>query len=124
MTTIVAAFEDRHAAHRALVELAHSGFSRDDLHVEHDVESLRASGGRRRPGTDTVLSSVGRMFADLVRTNVNHHQVDVVTDALERGASVLVARISDPTMTDREMTLRREAGAFKVGTHAAADVPH
>src|SRR6476620_8340171 len=113
MTTILAAFEDRHAAHRAMVELAHAGFARDDLHVEHDVARLRATQHSRHIGNDSVLGSVGRMFADLVQTNVNHHQVDVVTDALERGASVLVARIANPAMADRATTLLREQGAYK-----------
>ena len=124
MTTILAAFEDHHAAHRAAVELAHAGIPRSDLHVEHDVKRLRGRNLSRSIGNDSVLGTAGRMFADLVQTNVNHHQMDVVTEALERSGAVVIARTSQPALADRAVMLLRAHGAFTVGMQAPADAPH
>ena len=124
MTTVLAAFEKRIAADQALERLAKSGIPRDDLHVEHDFARLRNMKGSERIGNDSVLGSAGRMFADLVQTNVNHHQLDIVTEALERGATVLVARVTDPAKVDGVVKRLRVEGAYCVATRAAADHPH
>jgi hypothetical protein len=121
MSTILAAFDDRHAANMALHRLANEGIARDDLHIEHDLERLRAVGrARPRRGDDSVLGALGRVFGDLVSLNVDHHHMNVVTEALERGAIVLVARTPDQAMADRAAALLKEAGAFSVGVQAAA----
>ncbi|TFY99180.1 hypothetical protein EZ313_21655 [Ramlibacter henchirensis] len=121
MSTILAAFDDRHAAQMALHRLAHEGIARDDLHIEHDLERLKAvSRVRRRQADTSVLGALGRVFGDLVKLNVDHHHVDVVTEAVERGAIVLVARTPDSGLADRAAALLKEAGAFSVGVHAAA----
>ncbi|GAC1527461.1 MAG: hypothetical protein NVS2B4_04830 [Ramlibacter sp.] len=124
MTTILAAFDKRLAADQALERLASSGIPRDDLHVEHDFERLRNLKGSQRIGHDSVLGSAGRMFADLVRTNVDHHQLDVATEALERGATVLVVRVTQPTQVDGLVARLRAEGAYNVSTRAAAEPPH
>jgi hypothetical protein len=123
MTTVLAAFDKRIAADQALERLAKSGIPRDDLHVEHDFERLRNIKGSQRMGNDSVLGSAGRMFADLVQTNVNHHQLDIVTEALEHGATVLVARVINPTQVDGLVARLRAEGAYSVATRAAADHP-
>jgi hypothetical protein len=123
MTTVLAAFDKRIAADQALERLAKSGIPRDDLHVEHDFERLRNLKGSQRMGNDSVLGSAGRMFADLVQTNVNHHQLDIVTEALERGATVLLARVTNPTQVDGLVARLRAEGAYSVATRAAADHP-
>jgi hypothetical protein len=124
MTTVLAAFDKRIAADQALEVLVKSGLPRDDLHVEHDFVRLRNLKGSQRIGNDSVLGSAGRMFADLVQTNVNHHQLDIVTEALERGATVLVARVTDPGRVDGVVARLRVEGAYSVATRAAADHPH
>jgi hypothetical protein len=124
MSTILAAFDDRHAAQVALHRLAHEGIARDDLHIEHDLERLKAVGRARRQGDPSFLAALGQVFADLVRANVDHHHVDVVTEAVERGATVLVARTPDLALAERAATLLKEAGAFSVGVQAAASHPH
>ena len=124
MTTVLAAFDKRLAADQALERLAKSGIPRDDLHVEHDFERLRNLRSSQRIGNDSVLGTAGRMFADLVRTNVDHHQVDIVTEALERGATVLVARAKDQAHAERVAALLRVEGAYSVATRAPADYPH
>ncbi|KQT10671.1 hypothetical protein [Ramlibacter sp. Leaf400] len=123
MSTILAAFDDRHAAQMALHRLAHEGISRDDLHIEHDLERLKTVGRARRQSDPSVLGALGRVFGDLVKLNVDHHHVDVVTEAVERGAIVLVARTADTGLAQRAAALLKEAGAFSVGVQAAAVRP-
>ena len=123
MSTILAAFDDRHAAQMALHRLASEGIARDDLHIEHDLERLKAVRTARKQGDTSVLGSLGRVFGDLVKLNVDHHHVDVVTEAVERGAIVLVARTPDSDLAQRAAALLKEAGAFSVGVQAAAVRP-
>jgi hypothetical protein len=123
MTTILAAFNDITAAHTAAVQLKHAGFAGHDVQVEHDLARLRAMDRSRRVGNDSVLGTAGRMFADIIQTNVNHHQLDVVTEALERAACVVVARATEPALADQAVALLRAAGAFNVGVHKPADMP-
>ena len=123
MTTVLAAFDKRFAADQALEQLVKVGVPRDDVHVEHDLERLKGIRTSRRIGNDSVLGSAGRMFADLVQTNVDYHHVDIITEALERGASVLVARLNDTALLDRVVKRLRIEGAYDVATRAAADMP-
>ncbi|WP_427912320.1 hypothetical protein ACPWT1_16990 [Ramlibacter sp. MMS24-I3-19] len=124
MTTVLAAFDKRFAADQALEQLVKAGQPRDDVHVEHDLERLKRASTSRRMGNDSVLGSAGRMFADLVQTNVDYHHVDIITEALERGASVLVARVTDPSRLDGVIKRLRLEGAYDVEQRAAADMPH
>lgn len=124
MPTILAAFDDRHAAQLALHELARHGIARDDIHIEHDLERLKKVERARKEGSEPFLKALGEVFADLVRNTVNHHQLDVITEAMERGATVLVARTPDPGLAERAAVLVREAGAFNVGVQGAAAQPH
>jgi hypothetical protein len=124
MTTILAAFENGRIAHAALEQLAEAGVPRDDVHVESDLARLKGLDRSRTIGNDSVLGSIGRMFADLVRTNVDYHHVDLVTEAMERGATMLVARITDPALAQRAPALLRAAGAYDVGAHASAAPLH
>jgi len=124
MSTILAAFDDRHAAQLALHRLAHEGIARDDLHLEHDLERLKAVNRARRQNDTSFLSALGQVFADLVRANVDHHHIDVVTEAVERGAIVLVARTPDSELAQKAAALLKEAGAFSVGVQAPANRPH
>ncbi len=123
MPTILAAFDDRHCAQLALHELARQGIAREDLHIEHDLERLRKVERARKEGNYSFLKALGEVFADLVRNTVNHHQMDVITEAMERGATVLVARTPDAALAERAAALVREAGAFSVGVQGAAAQP-
>ena len=124
MSTVLAAFDKRFAADQAAEHIAGTGVARADVHVEHDLERLKRVSTSRRMGNDSVLGSAGRMFADLVQTNVDYHHVDLVTEALERGASVLVARVTDPSRLDGVIKRLRLEGAYDVEQRAAADMPH
>jgi glutaredoxin-related protein len=124
MTTILAAFENGHIAQKAIKELAKAGVVLDDVHIESDLARLKHLDRSRSIGNDSVLGSVGRMFADLVRTNVDYHHVDIVTEAIERGATMLVARVTDPAVVSRAPALLRQFGAYDVGTQAAAAPLH
>jgi predicted transcriptional regulator len=124
MSTVLAAFDKRFAADQAVDLLAGAGVPREDVHVEHDLERLKHLSKSRKVGNDSVLGSAGRMFADLIQTNVDYHHVDLVTEAMERGATVLVARLGDATRTDSVVALLRKLGAYEVTTRAAADAPH
>ena len=119
MSVLLAAFDDRHVAQLAVHQLAGAGVARDDVRIEHNLERLQPHG--RGAPADSVLAAVGRMFADLVRTNIDHHQLDLVTEAIERGATVLVARVQAGQL-DRAAQLLRDAGAFSVSAQAAQ--PH
>lgn len=120
MTILLAAFDDRHAAQLAVHQLTSAGIARDDIRIEHNLERLQPVA--RGVSRESLLTSIGRMFADLVRTNIDHHQLDLVTEAIERGATVLVARAGEG-QAERAAQLLREAGAFNVGTQGAAQ-PH
>jgi rhodanese-related sulfurtransferase len=121
MTILLAAFDDRHAAQLAVHQLAATGIPRDDIRIEHNLERLQAAG---RPVThESLLQSIGRMFADLVRTNIDHHQLDLVTEAIERGATVLVAR-AGAGQADRAAQVLKDAGAFNVGVQGGAAQAH
>ena len=124
MTTVLAAFDKRFAADQAVEQLVKAGVPRDDVHVEHDLERLKGIRTSRRIGNDSVLGSAGRMFADLVQTNVDYHHVDIITEALERGASVLVARVTDASRLEGVVKRLRLEGAYDIAQRAAADMPH
>ena len=124
MTTVLAAFDKRFAADQAVEQLVKAGVPRDDVHVEHDLERLKGIRTSRRIGNDSVLGSAGRMFADLVQTNVDYHHVDIITEALERGASVLVARGTDASRLEGVVKRLRLEGAYDIAQRAAADMPH
>lgn len=124
MTTVLAAFDKRFAADQAVEQLVKAGVPRDDVHVEHDLERLKGIRTSRRIGNDSVLGSAGRMFADLVQTNVDYHHVDIITEALERGASVLVARVTDASRLEGVVKRLRLEGAYDLAQWAAADMPH
>ena len=124
MTTVLAAFDKRFAADQAVEQLVKAGVPRDDVHVEHDLERLKGVRTSRRIGNDSVLGSAGRMFADIVQTNVDYHHVDIITEALERGASVLVARVTDANRLEGVVKRLRLEGAYDIAQRAAADMPH
>jgi rhodanese-related sulfurtransferase len=118
MTILLAAFDDKHAAQLAVHQLAQAGVARDDIRIEHNLERLRQPAAKAP--RESVLGSLGRTFGDLVRANIDHHQVDLVTEVVERGATVLVARTAGGTQADRAAQLLREAGAFNVSVQAGA----
>jgi hypothetical protein len=124
MTTILAAFDNERTARAAVEQLAKAGLAHDDMHIESDFARLKALARGDDFGRHSVLGSVGRLFADLVRTNVDHHHVNVVTEALERGATVLVARTTEPALADTASAVLRANGAYDVSVRAAADQPH
>jgi hypothetical protein len=121
---VLAAFDKRFAADQAVEQLVKAGVPRDDVHVEHDLERLKGVRTSRRIGNDSVLGSAGRMFADIVQTNVDYHHVDIITEALERGASVLVARVTDASRLEGVVKRLRLEGAYDIAQRAAADMPH
>jgi len=116
MNTVLAAFQHRHAAQYAIERLAQAGYAREDLHVEHELEPLRALGAGLppRPGGEGMLGALGRVFADLVTANVDAHQQDLIRAAVERGAAVLVLRCGEPARAAQAGKLLRQLGAFNV----------
>jgi hypothetical protein len=124
MTTILAAFEDERTARAAAEQLAQAGVPHDDLHIETDLARLKTHERSKAVGNDSVLGSAGRLFADLVSTNVDHHHTSFVSSAMDRGATVLVARTTEPSVADTASALLRAAGAYDVSVGAAADLPH
>lgn len=123
MTTVLAAFDQRLAADQALDQLAAAGVPREDLQLEHDLERLKGMNESRKIGNDSVLGSAGRMFADLVQTNVDYHHVDLATEAVERGGTVLVARLADSSQAGRIVALLRQLGAYDVVARTAPGTP-
>ena len=123
MTTILAAFDNERAAHAAVDQLAEAGVPRDDFHVEGDLVRMKSMSRGEDFGRNSVLGSAGRMFADLIRTNVDHHHVDVITEAIERGATILVARTTEPAFADTITAVLRVAGAYDISVREAASQP-
>lgn len=112
MPAILAAFDHRQIAARAMHRLAAAGFRPDQMLCEHELEHLR----RRDPqpaGSTSVLASYGRLFADLVQTNVDPRHGELISQAVQRGACVLAV---DATAGQVEVAtaLLRECGAFNV----------
>lgn len=119
MSILLAAFDDKHTAQLAVHQLTQAGIARDDIRIEHNLARDRGAAGTKPP-QESVLASLGRTFADLARANIDHHQVDLVTEVVERGATVLVARTAGGALADRAVQLMHEAGAFKVSLQAEA----
>lgn len=120
MTTILAAFDNERTARAAAGQLAKAGVPHGDVHIESDLARLKTRDRSRDIGTDSVPGSAGRMVADLVQTTIDDHHVDVVTEAIERGATVLIARTTEPSLADTVSALLRVAGAYDVRVQAAA----
>lgn len=123
MTTILAAFDNERAANAAVDQLAEAGVPRDDVHVEGDLVRMKAMSRGEDFGRNSVLGSAGRMFADLIRTNVDHHHVNVMTEAIERGATILVVRTTEPAFADTITAVLRVAGAYDISVREAASQP-
>lgn len=121
MTAILAAFDHRQLAARAMQRLADAGIPRDRMHCEHELEHLHA----RRPqpvGNDSVLGSFGRLFADLVQTNIDPRNADLISQAVQRGACVLAVQ-ADASQADAAAAVMRACGAFNVSVQAGTAAP-
>lgn len=119
MTTLIAAFADQPAARGGLEELARAGVPREELFLENEPDRLRALHDRVPEHRESVLGSLGRVFGDLVQANIDPRTADPLSEALQRGGSVLVARV-DAARADELADRLRSAGAFNVVAYAAA----
>ncbi|HYF19772.1 MAG TPA: hypothetical protein VEA40_18030 [Ramlibacter sp.] len=119
MTTLIAAFPDHGTAQAALEQLARAGVAREELFLEHERDRISAMHDRVPEQRESVLGSLGRVFGDLVQANVDPRTADPVSEALQRGGSVLIARVH-AARADAFAEQLRAAGAFNVASYAAA----
>ena len=105
MQTVIAAFDDRQDAERALARLMESGFSRDRIQLRAQYESL----GDRSDGSSPVtsreshgtLESIGHFFSELFGSEAPDGEASRYAEAVRRGGSVIVVDAADNREADQ-----------------------
>ena len=103
MHTVIAAFDDRQDAQRALERLIESGFSRDMVHLQARDDAWSDSADRTTSTTSTADESHGffdgirRFFADLFGADEAEGDSGRYAESIRRGGTVLIVDAADET---------------------------
>ena len=105
MHTLIAAFDDRQDAQRALERLVESGFSRDMVHLQarDDMAGERVAASTEEP--DGFFERIGRFFADLFGTDEAAGDSGRYAETVRRGGTVLIVDAADEQQADRARDL-------------------
>jgi hypothetical protein len=128
METVIGAFDDRHAAKRAVERLVQSGFAREDVHIEHGAEAGAMQDGGTGSGTQdrwqgmeaevaidrNLLSSIGQFFTRLFGQDHPSGHVGVYSEAVRRGSTVVVVDAADEQQAAQAASLLHELGAIDI----------
>jgi uncharacterized protein (TIGR02271 family) len=124
MQTVIGAFEDRDAAQRAVERLVDAGFDRDDVHVQEGASTsttgaTSASGGADRADDEHgMMASIRHFFASVFGEDSPAGHSGVYSEAVHRGASVVVVDAQDDERAERAASLLHELGAIDVDERA------
>ena len=123
MHTAICAFDSAEQASAAMEALLRAGFSRDDVHIEHEASTAEGRNDHDRhserlaseEGHDRgVLSSFGAFFASLLGRDHTPGHLDTYTQHVERGSHVVVVDAVDASEAMRASTLLHDLQAADV----------
>ena len=133
MHTAICAFDSAEQARAAMDALLRAGFSRDDVHIEHEASTAEGLNDHDRHserlesevGHDRgVLSSFGAFFASLLGRDHTPGHLDTYTQHVERGSHVVVVDAVDSSEALRASTLLHDLQAADVNVvHRPARPP-
>jgi len=104
MHTVIAAFDDRQAAQRALERLIESGFSRDMVHLQARDDAWSDTADRTTSTADEshgFFDGIRRFFADLFGADEAEGDSGRYAESIRRGGTVLIVDAVDETEADR-----------------------
>ena len=101
MHTVIAAFDQRQDAQRALERLIESGFSRDMVHLQARDDTLSERSGVSTDEPDGFFERIGRFFADLFGTDDAAGDPGRYAETVRRGGTVLIVDATDEQQADR-----------------------
>ena len=101
MHTVIAAFDQRQDAQRALERLIESGFSRDMVHLQARDDTLGERSGVSTDEPDGFFERIGRFFADLFGTDDAAGDPGRYAETVRRGGTVLIVDAADEQQADR-----------------------
>jgi hypothetical protein len=133
MHTAICAFDSAEQARAAMDALLRAGFSRDDVHIEHEASTAEGRNDHDRHserlagevGHDRgLLSSFGAFFASLLGRDHTPGHLDTYTQHVERGSHVVVVDAVDASEARRASTLLHDLQAADVNVvHRPAQPP-
>ena len=104
MHTVIAAFDDRQDAQRALERLIESGFSRDMVHLQARDDAWGDSTVRTDRADDEshgFFDSIRHFFADLFGADEATGDSGRYAETIRRGGTVLIVDAADESEADR-----------------------
>ena len=104
MHTVIAAFDDRQDAQRALERLIESGFSRDMVHLQARDDAWSDSTERTDRTADEphgFFDGIRRFFADLFGADEAEGDSGRYAETIRRGGTVLIVDAGDEQEADR-----------------------
>ena len=101
MQTVIAAFDDRQDAQRALERLIEDGFSRDMVHLQARNEAWGERTDTTSDDSPGIMESIRRFFADLFGSDEPAGDSGRYAEAVRRGGSVLIVDATDERQADR-----------------------
>jgi hypothetical protein len=134
MQTLISVFNDRGDARKAVERLVQSGFSRDDVHIQHsgelraprdedalqEIEDHAMGSAEREIAMDRgVLDSLGHFFVSLF--GVDHgEKAGRYDDAVRRGQSVVIVDARNDQEAESAAVTLHECGAIDVDDRDSA----
>lgn len=121
-STLVGIFDDRSAAERARSELLRTGFADDevDLRTGTDDEAWRTADDPSAyddQSEATIGETVAGWFSSLFGID-DDEDVDVYTEAMRRGQSVVTVRTTDQDRVDRASDILEACGSIDIDEKA------
>ena len=103
MHTVIAAFDDRQDAQRALERLVEGGFSRDMVHLQAREDAWDDSTDRTGAADEShgFFESIRRFFADLFGADEAEGDSGRYTEAIRRGGTVVIIDAANESEADR-----------------------
>jgi uncharacterized protein (TIGR02271 family) len=103
MHTVIAAFDDRQDAQRALERLVESGFSRDMVHQQTRDDAWSDGTDRPRAADEShgFFEGIRRFFADLFGADEAEGDAGRYAEAIRRGSTVVIIDAADESEADR-----------------------